>query len=130
MFTERFLAKNSPNFNNIFNHFLSLGDDVKENVILIYNLIHSKENEVYLDENNIYNSINNEINNENIARRTSLFQKKYTRGSVVNNNDNQNNDIKSRTRRKHVIMSGLINLKNYVLMNMIMIVMKHLRLKK
>ena len=101
VFTERFLAKNSPNYNNLFNHFLSLGDDVKENVILIYNLIHSKENEVYLDENNIYNSINNEINNENIARRTSLFQKKYTRGSVVNNNDNQNNDIKSRTRRKH-----------------------------
>ena len=101
VFTERFLAKNSPNFNNIFNHFLSLGDEVKENTILIYNLIHSKENEIYLDENNIYNSINNEINNDNMARRVSLYQKRYTRGSIINNNDSQNNDIKSRTRKKH-----------------------------
>ena len=101
VFTERFLAKNTQNFNNIFNHFFSLGDEVKENVILIYNLIHSIENENNLDENNIYNSINNELNNNNMARRISLYQKKYSHGSIVNNNDSQNSDIKSRTRKKH-----------------------------
>ena len=102
IFMERFLAKNSPNFNNIFNHFFLLSDEVKENVILIYDLINSKENEIYLNENNINHFIqNNEINFENVSRK-SLNQKKYTRMSISNiNNDSQSFDAKSRAKRRY-----------------------------
>ena len=73
LFMKRFLAKNPSNFNDIYNHFISLSEQVMENIKEIYDLIHSKENEKFTEENNISNKINDtEDTNLNKTK-----QKKY-----------------------------------------------------
>ena len=94
LFMEQFLTKNSPNFNDIYTYFISLSDQVMENIKEIYDLIHSKENEEFLKEINIPHKISDEdINLKNFpytsknnhskkAKKNKQKQKrKYTRGS-------------------------------------------------
>ena len=120
IFTERFLAKNTQNFNNIFNHFFSLGDEVKDNVILIYDLIHNNENTTYLEDNNLHASTKELNYDSNLGRRLSITQKK-SRGSIANSNDSVTTDNKSKTRRKHADLHSAytvdVQKQNYIGLN-------------
>ena len=97
IFIKRFLAKKNTNLNNIFIYFISLSEQVNENVKTIYDLIHSKENEIYLEEDNseFKLKLNDEIFNKNI-----INQKKFSQASI-NNNESEN--IEGRTSRGKTI---------------------------
>ena len=97
LFMEQFLTKNSPNFNDIYTYFISLSDQVMENIKEIYDLIHSKENEEFLKENiNSHKISDEDINLKNFpytsknnhskeTKKNKQKQKrKYTRGSSGN----------------------------------------------
>ena len=76
LFMKRFLAKNPSNFNDIYNHFISLSEQVMENIKEIYDLIHSKENEKFTEENNISNKINDtEDTNLNKMKQKKIYKR-------------------------------------------------------
>ena len=96
IFIKRFLAKKNTNLNNIFIYFESLFEQVSENVKTIYDLIHSKENLIYLEEDSESQlKLNEEILNKNIVN-----QKKSSQASV--NNDESEN-IEGRSSRGKTI---------------------------
>ena len=93
IFIKRFLAKKNTHFNNIFIYFISLSEQANENVKAIYDLIHSKENEIYLEEDSNENKLNDEILNKNI-----INQKKSLQASI-NNNEVESIEGKSERRK-------------------------------
>ena len=98
VFMNRFLAKKNRHYNNIYIHFISLADQVAENVKEIYNLINSKENEKYLEETKDFNNRFSEedIYNNNI----NLKNTKRVIQSSSNNNESQSIEVKSGKKRK------------------------------
>ena len=109
VFMKRFLAKKCPNFNNVFTHFISLSDQVMENIRDIYNLINSKENEKYLDENTISYKVNDED--------FHLFSPKRASQASAKDNESQSQEARSskaKSKRKHkkIISAKSMNIKS------------------
>ena len=109
VFMKRFLAKKPPNFNNVFTHFISLSDQVMENIKEIYDLINSKENEKYLEENTISYKVNDED--------FHLFSPKRTSQASINNNESQSLEMrsskaKSKRKYKKITSAKSMNIKS------------------
>ena len=109
VFMKRFLAKKCPNFNNVFTHFISLSDQVMENIRDIYNLINSKENEKYLDEN----TISYKVNDEDLH----LYSPKRASQASAKDNESQSQEARSskaKSKRKHkkIISAKSMNIKS------------------
>ena len=109
VFMKRFLARKSPNFNNVYIHFSSLSDQVMENIKEIYDLINSKENEKYLDENTFSNKINDEDFN--------LLSPKKASQASINNNESQSIEgkstkMKSKRKYKKISSAKSMNIKS------------------
>ena len=106
VFINRFMAKRNPNFNNIFNHFILLPDQVIDNIKAINDLIIQEEKKLNLRkvENyiNLFNN-NNQTrnqNNDNIENNenyiTFMKNKKYKKihSSLVSSiNSNTTNNV-------------------------------------
>ncbi len=109
VFMKRFLAKKPPNFNNVFTHFISLSDQVMENIKEIYDLINSKESEKYLEENIISYKVNDED--------FHLFSPKRTSQASINNNESQSLEMrsskaKSKRKYKKITSAKSMNIKS------------------
>ena len=106
LFMERFIAKKSPNFNNIFIHFLSLSDQVIQNIKEIYNLIHSEENKKYLEETEDLNIFHEEdIYNNNL----NLLSPKSISKASMNNNESQSiegRNSKNKSQRNYKLIES------------------------
>ena len=97
------------NFNNVYIHFSSLSDQVMENIKEIYDLINSKENEKYLDENTFSNKINDEDFN--------LLSPKKASQASINNNESQSIEgksfkMKSKRKYKKIPSAKSMNIKS------------------
>ena len=89
IFINRFLAKKIPNYNNIFNHFTLLSDQVIENVKAIYDLVKSEENKLFPKEKETdklsYNIENQNKNNENGESENDKLMPKKKKYQKFNN---------------------------------------------
>ena len=89
LFMKRFLAKNPSNFNDIYTHFISLSEQVMENIKEIYDLIHSKENEKFTEENNISNKINDtEDTNLNKTKQKKIYKRNTSGRTNISSKSN------------------------------------------
>ena len=106
VFINRFMAKRNPNFNNIFNHFILLPDQVIDNIKAINDLIIQEEKKLNLRKvENYINLFNNNSqtrnqNNDNIENSenyiTFMKNKKYKKihSSLVSSiNSNTTNNV-------------------------------------
>ena len=97
LFVKRFLSKKNPNFNNIFNHFTSLLEPTISNIKSIYELIHKKSNQKYL-ENIIKNK--NEIISKVNTNKKIIFQP-IKNNENINNNENMSNSVLIKNQKRY-----------------------------
>ena len=110
IFINRFIAKKNPNYNNIFNHFISLSEQVIDNIKAIndliineekmINLIKEKNKSTLLKKNSKTINLNNVKNNENENDNIYLKHKKSKKLHSSKSSDINTNTTNSISKNK------------------------------